>query len=166
MKKNLKILLPTLVIVLTAQFLLVRFFVKRSNDATTELQPQLDMSLPYPSEKYDAKEVLQVVLYALRYNDTPSTAAGAKASWQFFTPRLKAYLRDKSLIRPYLSEDLWKAVLNFDSYRITYSKVNENDAVFELELLSSKMLTRQMIVSLTKENGVWLIDQMVKRLSP
>jgi hypothetical protein len=164
MKKNLKILIPTLVLVLLVQVLLVRFFVQRSNTEAQKQSGPVDMSLPYPSEKYDAKEVLQVVLYALRYNDTPSADSGAKASWQFFTPRLKSYLRDKSLIRPYLSEDLWKAVTNFDSHRITYSKINESDAVFELELLSAKMLTRQMIISLTKENGVWLIDQMVKRL--
>ena len=163
-KKNLKVLIPTLLIVMTAQFLLVRFYMNRTNEQTQKIAGDIDTSLPYPSSDYDAQEVLQVVMYALRNNDLPRKDAGITAAWQFFTPRLKQQLRDKALIRPYLTEDLWKAVIDFDSYRVTHTKADEEQTSFEVEVLSSKRLARQFVLAVHKKDNVWLIDQMVKRL--
>jgi hypothetical protein len=158
MKKNLKVMLPTLLIVLAAQFALVRYFVNQSNVQSAALPSDIDTTLPHPSARYDAKEVLQVVLYALR------NKAGETTFWQFTTPRLRKQLRDKALIRPYLTEDLWKALSDFDSYNITHSKIEDEEAVFEVEILSSKRLVRQFVIAIHKQDGLWLIDQMVKRL--
>lgn len=163
-KKNLKVLIPTLLIVMTAQFLLVRFYMNRTNEQTQQIAGDIDTSLPYPSSDYDAKQVLQVVMYALRNNDIPRKDAGISAAWQFFTPRLKQQLRDKALIRPYLTEDLWKAVIDFDSYRVTHTRADEEQTSFEVEVLSSKRLARQFVLAVHKKDNVWLIDQMVKRL--
>ena len=163
-KKNLKVLIPTLLIVMTAQFLLVRFYMNRTNEKTQQIAGDIDTSLPYPSSDYDAKQVLQVVMYALRNNDIPRKDAGITATWQFFTPRLKQQLRDKALIRPYLTEDLWKAVIDFDSYRVTHTTADEEQTSFEVEVLSSKRLARQFVLAVHKKDNVWLIDQMVKRL--
>lgn len=163
-KKNLKVLIPTLLIVLTAQFFLVRFYMNRTNEQTQKISGDVDTSLPYPSTDYNAEEVLQVVMYALRNNDLPRKDAGTTATWQFFTPRLKQQLRDKAMIRPYLTEDLWKAVIDFDSYRITHTTVGEVETSFEVEVLSSKRLARQFVLAIHKKDDIWLIDQMVKRL--
>lgn len=164
MKKNLKVLIPTLLIVLTAQILLVRFYLNRTNEQTHKVAGDIDTSLPYPSSDYDANEVLQVVMYALRHNDVPRKDAGAAALWQFFTPRLKEQLRDKALVRPYLTEDLWKALVDYDSYRITHSKTEEKQTIFEVEVVSSRRLARQFVLAIHKKDDLWLIDQMVKRL--
>ena len=158
MKKNLKVLIPTLVIVMAAQFALVRYFVNQSNVQSAALAPGIDTTIPHPSARYDAKEVLQVVLYALR------NKAGEATFWQFTTPRLRKQLRDKALVRPYLTEDLWKAVVDFDSYNITHSKIEDEEAIFEVEVLSSKRLVRQFVIAIHKHDDLWLIDQMVKRL--
>ncbi len=164
MKKNLKLLIPTLLIVLTAQFLLVRLFVKQSNQEMEKVQPQVDASIPHPSSDYDAKQVLQVILYAFKYNDLPFKDAGAKTFWQFSTARLRTQLRDKALVRPYFGEDLWKAMLDFDSYRITYSKIEDTQAVFEVELVSTKRLARAFVVAIHKNQDIWEIDQLLKKL--
>lgn len=158
MKKNLKVLIPTLVVVLSAQIALVRYFVNQSNVQSAALPSDIDTNLPHPSARYNAKEVLQVVLYALRNN------AGEATFWQFTTPRLRKQLRDKALIRPYLTEDLWKALSDFDSYNITHTREDDNEMVFEVEILSSKRLTRQFVIAIHKQDDLWLIDQMVKRL--
>lgn len=163
-KKNLKILLPTLLIVLTAQYFLVRTFVNKTNQESAKMMPGVDMNLPAPSMSYSAKEVLQVIMYAFKNNDLPYPDAGAKTFWQFSTPRLRNHIRDKALVRPYLTEDLWKAVLDFDTYRITYSRIEDEQAVFEVELISPKRLARQFVTALHKKDDQWLIDQMVKRL--
>ncbi len=164
MKKNLKILLPTLLIVLAAQFLLLRTFVNQTNQETAKVYADADANLPHPSSRYDAKEVLQVILYAFKNNDLPYPDAGAKTFWQFSTKRLRTHIRDKALVRPYLSEDLWKSIIDFDSYRITYSKIEDEQAVFEVELVSPKRLARQFVIAIHKVDDVWLVDQLVKRL--
>ncbi len=162
-KKNLKILLPTLLLVLTAQFLLVKTFINQSNEESQRQAPDMDVNLPSPSSSYTAKEVLQVIMYGFKNNDLPYKEAGSKIFWQFATPRLRNHIRDKALIRPYFSEDLWKAILDFDSYRITYSKIEDEQAVFEVELISPKRLARQFVIALHKQNDLWLIDQLVRR---
>lgn len=164
MKKNLKILLPTLAIVLFAQFMLLKMFVNQTNQETAKIYGDTDAALPHPSTRYDAKEVLQVILYAFKNNDLPFPDAGAKTFWQFSTKRLRSHIRDKALVRPYLSEDLWRAIVDFDTYRITYSKVEEEQAVFEVELVSPKRLARQFVIAIHKVDDTWLIDQLVKRL--
>ncbi len=154
-------MIPTLLIVFTAQYFLIRSMTEKT---INETDSKVDVTLPHPSDRYDAKEVVQVTLYALRNMDIPKKDSGLIASWQFMTSRLQSQLRDKALIRPYLSEDIWKAVLDFDSYNITHSKIEDKSAIIEVSLISSKRLTRQLIFALTKTNDMWLIDQIVKRI--
>ncbi|MBY0518508.1 MAG: hypothetical protein K2P81_16470 [Bacteriovoracaceae bacterium] len=154
-------MIPTLLIVFTAQYFLIRSMTQKT---INETDSKIDVTLPHPSERYDAKEVVQVILYSMRNMDIPKKDSGQIAAWQFMTSRLQTQLRDKALIRPYLSEDIWKALLDFDSYTITHSKIEDKSAIIEVSLISSKRLTRQLIFALTKPNEMWLIDQIVKRI--
>jgi hypothetical protein len=163
-KKNLKLLLPTLAAVFIVQFLLVRFYVGSANKEAAKVIGDIDTSIPHPSSSYDAKEVVQVVLYALRHNDQPQKDDGLRALWQFMTPRLKTQLRDKALVRPFLSEDIWLAIVDFDEYKIVREKINENEANFEVTFLSKKRLERRLIVSLQKKEDIWLVEMLAKKI--
>ncbi len=164
MKKNLKLLLPTLVAVFIVQFLLVRFYVGSANKEAAKVIGDIDTSIPHPSSKYDAKEVVQVVLYALRHNDSPTKDSGLRALWQFMTPRLKTQLRDKALVRPFLTDDIWIALVDFDEYKIVREKISENEANFEVTFLSKKRLERRLIVSLQKKEDIWLVEMLAKKI--
>jgi hypothetical protein len=163
-KKNLKLLLPTLVAVFIVQFLLVRFYVGSANKEAAKVIGDIDTSIPHPSSKYDAKEVVQVVLYALRHNDSPTKDSGLRALWQFMTPRLKTQLRDKALVRPFLTDDIWIALVDFDEYKIVREKISENEANFEVTFLSKKRLERRLIVSLQKKEDIWLVEMLAKKI--
>lgn len=164
MKKNLKLLLPTLVAVFIVQFLLVRFYVGSANKEAAKVIGDIDTSIPHPSSKYDAKEVVQVVLYALRHNDSPTKDSGLRALWQFMTPRLKTQLRDKALVRPFLTDDIWIALVDFDEYKIVREKISENEANFEVTFLSKKRLERRLIVSLQKKEDIWQVEMLAKKI--
>lgn len=164
MKKNFKLLLPTLAAVFIVQFLLVRFYVGTANKEAAQVVGDIDTSIPHPSSKYDAKEVVQVVLYALRHNDRPQKDDGLRALWQFMTPRLKTQLRDKALVRPFLTDDIWGAMVDFDEYKITREKIGENEANFEVSFISKKRLERRLIVSLQKREDLWLVEMLAKKI--
>lgn len=158
MKKNLKLLIPTLLVVFVVQFLLVRFYVASTNTQTSKIIGEIDTTIPHPSSDYDAKEAVQVILYALRHNDSPTPDSGLKALWQFMTPRLRTQLRDKALVRPFLKDELWLAMTDFDEYKLTREKVTETDATFEVSFLSKKRLERRLLVALRKVDDLWLVD--------
>ena len=150
--------------VFIVQFLLVRFYVGSANKEAAKVIGDIDTSIPHPSSKYDAKEVVQVVLYALRHNDSPTKDSGLRALWQFMTPRLKTQLRDKALVRPFLTDDIWIALVDFDEYKIVREKISENEANFEVTFLSKKRLERRLIVSLQKKEDIWQVEMLAKKI--
>ncbi|MFP5491601.1 MAG: hypothetical protein ACLGG0_08875, partial [Bacteriovoracia bacterium] len=103
---------------------------------------------------------------ALRHNDSPTKDSGLRALWQFMTPRLKTQLRDKALVRPFLTDDIWGALVDFDDYKITREKINENEANFEVSFISKKRLERRLIVSLQKKEDLWLVEMLAKKSQP
>ncbi len=162
-KKNLKILIPVFILVVIAQILLVRTFIGKANQDVATVIGTVDTSIPHPSDSYDAKQVVQVVVYALRHNDLPQKDAGLRALWQFMTPRLKELLRDKALVRSFLGEELWSALVDFDDYSITREKITEDEASFEVIFQSKKRLERRLVISLKKTAELWLIDMLAQK---
>ena len=161
--KNLKILIPALVLMVVGQVLLVRTFVGKANQDLSRVVGEVDTSLPHPSDEYGPKEAVQVILYALRHNDIPNQDAGLKAFWQFCTPRLKTLWRDKAMLRAQLGEDLWLALRDFDEYDLGRETVSDNDASFEITLRSKKRLERKVLISLKKIEDLWLVDMVAKK---
>ena len=158
MKPNMKIMLPLLAVVLVAQFLLVRHFVSNSNEQTKAVIGEVDTTLPHPSSRYDADEIIKVTLYSLKLNDLPQKDSGVKTLWQFLTPAFKATLRDKALIEAYLTSDVFIAMKDYETYEVIRRTVTDTEAGMEVKFKSSNRLDRVVEFRLKKIEDLWLID--------
>jgi len=159
MKPNLKIMLPTLLVIVAVQFFLVRYFVGNTNEATEKVIGTVDTTIPHPNTRYDAKEVVKVVLYSLKLNDLPVADSGIKTFWQFMSPRFKDQIRDKALIAPYLKEEVLISMKDYEAYDFIKESENDNEAIFDVEFKSSQRLTQKVRFELLKIEGLWLIEK-------
>lgn len=159
MKPNLKIMLPVLLVVLVVQFLLVRHFVASSNEKTQAVIGDVDTTIPHPSSRYDAEEVIKVVLYSLKLNDLPQKDSGVKTLWQFFSPTFKHTVRDQALIEPYLTSEVLVAMKDYETYEIIKQNTLEAEASFEVKFKSSQRLDRVVEFRLKKIEDLWLIER-------
>ncbi len=159
MKPNLKIMLPLLFVILVVQFVLVRHFVSNSNEKTKEVIGDIDTSIPHPSSRYDANEVVKVVLYSLKLNDLPLKDSGIKTLWQFFTPQFKLTIRDKVLIEPFLTSEVLIAMKDYETYDVLKQTVTETEASIEVKFKSSHRLDRVVDFRLKKIEDLWLIER-------
>lgn len=159
MKPNLKIMLPTLLVVLVVQFFLVRHFVSNSNEKTKAIIGEVDTTLPHPSSRYEAEEVVKVVLYSLKLNDLPQKDSGLKTLWQFFSPAFKQTLRDQALIEPYLTSEVLIAMKDYETYEVISKNTAESEASFQVKFKSSQRLDRIVEFRLKKLEDLWLIER-------
>lgn len=164
--KNLRVILPLLVAVLAIQFFLVRYYTSTSNERLESQLGPIDTSIPHPSDRYEAKEVIQVVLYALRFNHRPTPDSGLRALWQFFTPALKSTLRDRSLLKPFLGEDVFTALTDHQNYSIDGLDVRDNEATATVSVTSEKRLPVKLKLLLRKVEKVWLIEEVAPHKEP
>ena len=160
MKPNLKIMLPLLVVILVVQFFLVRYFVSSSNEKTQAVIGVVDTSIPHPSTRYSAEEIIKVTLYSLKLNDLPTKDSGVKTLWQFFSPTFKEAIRDKALIEPYLTSEVLLAMKDYETYETIRQTVSDTEASFEVKFKSSNRLDRVVDFRLKKIEDHWLIERL------
>lgn len=160
MKPNLKIMLPLLAVILVVQFFLVRHFVSSSNEKTQAVVGEIDSSLPHPSTRYSAEEIVKVTLYSLKLNNLPTKDSGLKTLWQFFSPTFKQAIRDKALIEPFLTTEVLVAMKDYETYEIIRQTVSETEASFEVKFKSSNRLDYVVDFRLKNIEDLWLIERL------